>query len=112
MVKAVKLPAFWNEESELWFTQAKALFRTKYVTTEVNKFNNVVAQLDTRTAALASDIIKTNPREDENPAKLKKRILEALSFSTNKKADRLIAMNSFGDKIPSQGLKGNAEIGS
>ena len=105
----MKLPAFWTEESELWFTQAEALFRTKNVNTEVNKFNNVVAQLDTRTVPVTSS---TDPREDENPAKLKKRILEALSFSTNKKADRLIAMNGFGDKIPSQGLKGNAEIGS
>ena len=56
------------------------MFRTKNVTTEVSKFNNVVAQLEAITAALASDIIKTNPREDNNPyTKLKKRILEALS---------------------------------
>ena len=72
----MKLPAFWTEESELWFAQAKAQFGTKNVTTEVHKFNNVVVQLDTKTAALASDIIKADPREDNNPyVKLKKRIL-------------------------------------
>ena len=37
--------------------------------------------------------------------KLKKKILEALSLSCNEKADKLLDLNSFGDKIPSQGLK-------
>ena len=69
----------------------------------MNKLNNVVVQLDAKTAALASDIIKADPREEDNPyAKLKKRILEALSLSCNKKADKLLDLNGSGDKIPSQ----------
>ena len=53
---------------------------------------------------LASDILKTVPQEDGTPyTKLKGRILEALSLSTNEKADKL--MIGFGDKIPSQGLQ-------
>ena len=105
-IKAVKLPVFWTEEPEIWFSQAEANFRSKGVTTEVSKFNNVVAHLDATTAALASDIIKAVPREENNPyAKLKKRILEALSLSCNEKADRLLDLNGFGDKIPSQGLQ-------
>ena len=72
----------------------------------MQKFNLVAAQLDSSTAALASDILKTVPEEDGTPyTKLKGRILEALSLSTNEKADKLIAMNGFGDKIPSQGLQ-------
>ena len=102
-VKAVKLPVFWTEEPEIWFSQAEANFRSKNVTTEVSKFNNVVAHLDAQTAALASDIVKADPREEDNPyAKLKKRILEALSLSCNKKADKLLDLNGSGDKIRSQ----------
>ena len=103
---AVKLANFWPEEADLWFSRAEASFQIGNVTTEVSKFSNVVAHLDSSTAALAGDIVKTVPREDENPyTKLKTRILEALSLSTNEKADKLIAMSGFGDKIPSQGLQ-------
>ena len=102
----VKLATFWPEEADLWFSRAEASFQVGNVTTEVSKFSNVVTHLDSSTAALAGDIIKTVPREDENPyTKLKTRILEALSLSTNEKADKLIAMSGFGDKIPSQGLQ-------
>ena len=102
----VKLPAFYTGEPEIWFSQSEARFRAGNVTTEVQKFNLVAAQLDESTAVLASDILKTVPQEDGTPyTKLKGRILEALSLSTNEKADKLIAMNGFGDKIPSQGLQ-------
>ena len=102
----VKLATFWPEEADLWFSRAEASFHTENVTTEVSKFSNVIAHLDSSTAGLAGDIIKTVPREDENPyTKLKTRILEALSLSTDEKADKLIAMSGFGDKNPSQGLQ-------
>ena len=105
-VKAVKLAMFWMEEPEIWFSRAEASFRSLDVTSEVSKFSNVVAHLDAQTAALASDIVKADPREENNPyTELKRRILEALSLSCNEKADKLLDLNGFGDKIPSQGLQ-------
>ena len=105
-VTRVKLPAFWTEECELWFSNVEATFRTVNITTEVNKFNQVVAQLDATTAAFASDIIRAEQKEEDQPyAKLKKRILEVLSLSCNEKADKLLDLNGFGDKTPSQGLQ-------
>ena len=58
----VKLPSFYSGEPELWFSQCEARFRAGNVTTEVQKFNLVAAQLDESTAVLASDILKTVPR--------------------------------------------------
>ena len=102
----VKLPAFYTGEPEIWFSQVESRFRAGNVTTEEQKFNLVAAQLDESRAVLASDILQTVPQEDGTPyTKLKGRILEALSLSTNEKADKLLAMNGFGDKIPSQGLQ-------
>ncbi len=102
----MKLPTFWPAEPEIWFSQSEANFRSKDVTTEVDKFNNVVTHLDATTAALASDIIKAVPIEENEPyAKLKRRIMEALSLSCNEKADKLLDLNGFGDRIPSHGLQ-------
>ena len=105
-VTRVKLPAFWTEQCELWFSNVEATFRSVNMTTEMSKYNQVVAQLDETTAAFASDIIKADQKEEDKPYdKLKKRILEALSLSVNEKADKLLDLNGFGDKIPSQGLQ-------
>ena len=105
-VTRVKLPAFWTEQCELWFSNVEATFRSVNITTEMSKYNQVVAQLDETTAAFASDIIKADQKEEDKPYdKLKKRILEALSLSVNEKADKLLDLNGFGDKIPSQGLQ-------
>ena len=98
-VTRVKLPAFWTEECDLWFLNVKAQFRTMNVTTEVNKFNQLVAQLDATTAAFASDIIRAQHGERDQPySKLKKRILEVLSLSSDEKADKLLDFNGFGTR--------------
>ena len=61
--------------------------------------------MDATTAASASDIIRAEQKEEDQPyAKLKKRILEVLSLSCNEKADKLLDLNGFGDKT-SQGLQ-------
>ena len=105
-VTRVKLPAFWTEQCELWFSNVEATFRSVNITTEMSKYNQVVAQLDETTAAFASDIIKADQKEEDKPYdKLKKRILEVLSLSVNEKADKLLDLKGFGDKIPSQGLQ-------
>ncbi len=102
----VKLPVFWTEECDLWFSKVEATFREMNVTSEMSKYNQVVAQLDETTAAFASDILKADQKEEDRPYdKLKKRILEVLSLSVNEKADKLLDLNGFGDKIPSQGLQ-------
>ena len=105
-VTRVKLPAFWTEECDLWFSNVEATFRTVNVTTEVHKFNQVVAQLDATTAAFARNIIEAEQKEEDQPyTRLKSRILEVLSLSCNEKADKLLDLNGFGDKTPSQGLQ-------
>ncbi len=105
-IAKAKLPAFWTEECELWFINVEAQFRVMNITTEVSKFNQVVAQLDSTTASFAGEILRAELKEEERPyAKLKARILEVLSLSCNEKADKLLDMNGFGDKTPSQGLQ-------
>ena len=105
-VTRVKLPAFWAAECELWFVKVEASFRTVNITSEMDKFNQVVAQFDSTTAAFATDIIRADQKEEDQPyTKLKQRILEVLSLSCNEKADKLLDLNGFGDKTPSQGLQ-------
>ena len=105
-VNKVKLPAFWATECELWFLNVEASFRLVNITSEMSKFTQVVAQLDSTTAAFATDIIRADQKEEDQPyTKLKQRILEALSLSCNEKADKLLDLNGFGDKTPSQGLQ-------
>ena len=105
-VTRVKLPAFWAAECELWFSNVEATFRIVNITSEIDKFTQVVAQLDATTANFANDIIRAVQTEEDQPyTKLKKRILEVLSLSCNEKADKLLDLNGFGDKTPCQGLQ-------
>ena len=63
----VKLPVFWTEECDLWFSKVEATFRSMKVTTEMSKYNQVVAQLDKTTAAFARAIIKIDQKEEDKP---------------------------------------------
>ena len=69
---SVKLPPFWPEDTDLWFAQAEAQFTIKNITAEKTKYAYFVTMHDSKTSALARDILK-NPREkDKNPEVLTK----------------------------------------
>ena len=70
---ALKLPAFWTSQPEVWFAQAEAKFNLRKIDTDETKYYYVVAALDQSTAARLIDLI-SNPPDKEKYSTLKTRL--------------------------------------
>jgi hypothetical protein len=60
---AVRLPPFWPERPDVWFSQADAQFSLAGITNETTKFHHVISQLDQRYAEEVDDLITSPPSE-------------------------------------------------
>lgn len=101
---AVKLPPFWAERPNLWFSQVDSQFAIAGITSDNTKFNYVVAQLDTRYAAEVEDII-INPPSTDRYLHLRSKLIERLSISEEQRVRQLINEEELGDRKPSQFLR-------
>ena len=61
---AVKLPEFWPEDVNIWFTQCDTQFRISKITTEQTKFDYVIQKLDRDTVKRVRDLIANPPETD------------------------------------------------
>jgi hypothetical protein len=55
---AVRLPPFWPEQPNVWFSQADAQFSLAGITNETTKFHHVISQLDQRYAEEVDDLME------------------------------------------------------
>jgi cleavage and polyadenylation specificity factor subunit 1 len=98
---AVKPPPFWKSNPTLWFVRLEANFSLANITSEITKFNHVVAAVDADVLTSVSDLIVEPPTE--NPYKeLKKRLIESHSESEASKIRTLLQGLELGDQRPSQ----------
>ena len=58
---AVKLPPFWPESINAWFSQVEAQFRIKKVVTEQTKFDYVVQALSQTEVVKVLDLVQSPP---------------------------------------------------
>ena len=63
---ALKLPAFWPENAEVWFAQAEAQFAIKAISVSKTKFYYAVASLPQEVATQILDLIRAPPAGDLN----------------------------------------------
>ena len=64
---AVKLPAFWLEDPELWFAQVECVFKNRQprITQEATKYNYVCEVLPSRVIAKVRHVILSETPEVE-----------------------------------------------
>lgn len=98
---AVKVPPFWAERPEIWFAQVEAQFGIAGITTDITKFNTVVAAIESNVLAQISDAI-LQPPETEKYEHLKKCIIERFCDSEQKKIQKLLSDIDLGDRRPTQ----------
>ncbi|XP_033231558.1 uncharacterized protein LOC117182579 [Belonocnema kinseyi] len=101
---AVRLPAFWPDDPEMWFVQIEQQFLLAGITSEDTKFSYVAGHLEPKYAAEVRDIL-TNPPSQNRYVKLKTELIKRLSESQENKVKRLLEHEEIGDRKPSQILR-------
>ena len=93
---AVKLPAFWPKDAELWFVQTESQFVLKNVTQSLMKYHYVVAALDQETASRCRDILRSPPSASPYE-RLKECLLGAFEKTEYERASQLLNLPALGD---------------
>lgn len=103
---SIKLPPFWTTRPEVWFRQVEAQFATRSppITTDLTKFNHVVAALDNVTAGEVEAIILSPPMDDKYNA-LKTALISAFGRTQASKDMELLSLSGLGDRKPSSLLR-------
>ncbi|KAJ3661784.1 hypothetical protein Zmor_006168 [Zophobas morio] len=103
---AFSLPAFWDNQPELWFAMAEArfsTFQTKIVKKET-KYNHVLIALPPYIAAEVTDQIVT-PDPDLPYTRLKQAIIARTSLTETQRLKQLLSCQELGSRKPTQLLR-------
>ena len=100
---SLKLPAFWNEQPELWFSQIEAQFQLYQIKADKDKYFLVISALKEESLKAISDILK-NPQQGSYNV-IKKALIERFSCTEDLKFRKLFNGMELGDKLPSQLLR-------
>lgn len=100
----IRIPPFWPEEPEIWFSQIEGQFQIAGITSDLTKFHYVIGQLDRQFSCEVKDIIMYPPAGDKYE-KLKTELIKRLSASNEKKVQQLLMHEELGDRKPSQFLR-------
>ena len=76
---ALKLPPFWPESLEVWFTQAEAQFNIKGMSSSTTKFYHCVASTSQEVASQMLDLIRAPPASEPYEV-LKARLVKTYSL--------------------------------
>ena len=99
----LKLPEFWGDQPETWFSQVEAVFWRYRVTTEERRYYLVVCHLPRQVAARVTDALK-NPHLTKPYTSLKEHLISAFSVSQYQKDLDLVKYVPGKDERPSQVL--------
>lgn len=100
----LKLPPFWKENPNLWFSQIEIAFDIARISSDQTKFRYTIINLDQTVLPFISDIIN-NPPETEKYETLKNRIISSFDESNESKLRKLLRGNEILDEKPSNFLQ-------
>ena len=101
---ALKLPPFWQNEPELWFTQIESRFNTRGIKADQTKYDYVICALDNDASREVKAQILHPPTEGKYDA-IKLALTAAFGRSQAEKDAELLAMTDLGDRKPSSHLR-------
>lgn len=104
MAVSIKIPPFWPDDAEVWLAQIEAQFKARNISNSNTKFYQVVSALTPEVACQVRDVILQpdvqNPYEN-----LRDEILKRLTDTKEQKFQKLLQMDSIGDRKPTQLLR-------
>lgn len=101
---SLRLPEFWPEDPELWFTRVEAQFALRNISSDETKFNYVIATLDNNAASEVKSIL-INPPSHQKYSTIKSALLTAFGKSQLQKDAELLSISGLGDRKPTALLR-------
>lgn len=101
---SVKVPPFWKNNPQIWFTQLESQFVNAGITADKTKYHTVVGNIETEILSQVSDII-ISPPSDSAYDVLKNRLISVYADSEERKIKKLLQELDLGDKRPSALLR-------
>lgn len=101
---ALRVPPFWKQNIQLWFSQVEAAFQLSGITNDDTKYASLVSSIDSESLNYVSDLIYTPPQQDKYDT-LKRRLLSEFAESDGKRLKKLLNELQLGDSKPSTLLR-------
>ena len=96
---AVKLPPFWPDNIDAWFSQVESQFRIKGVTTQQTKFDYVVQAMSQSEVVKVLDLVRNLP--NTNPySTLKDNLTSLFAMTEYARYEAFINLPMSGDMLP------------
>ena len=100
-VTMIKLPQFYSNDPELWFTQIDKLLHVNRITSDLSKYYTVITSLDPETLHQIADVPK-NPPEKDKYEKLKRELIARFGENKERQLLKLVTGIDLSNKRPSQ----------
>lgn len=101
----MRLPGFWKQEPELWFTHIEALFHTYGLHSDEERYYTVLAALETpEVLSQVADIVRSPPKENKY-LYFKNQLISRFSASQERQLDTLLTKLSLANKKPTELLR-------
>ena len=98
---AIKLPTFWTEQPDIWFTPAESQFQIRNISADETNYYHVVAALD-QIAAKHIITILSNPPEENKHGTLNDILINTYGLCEAERASQLLHLPGLGDSKPSE----------
>jgi hypothetical protein len=105
----LSLPAFWSANASGWFAHVESRFRTRRIFDEWDRFDLIVAALDSDTILSVHHLV-TSPPEDEPYTALKEGLLHNHQLTDYQRIEKLFAVETLGSRKPTQLLSQMMEL--
>lgn len=100
----LKLPVFWPQDPEVWFTMVEAQFATRGLTGDGTKYSYLVSSLTPETASEVRDLLIAPPENDKY-ATLKQAIIQKTTASAETRLKQLLMAEELDGRKPTQLLR-------
>ncbi|XP_076660087.1 uncharacterized protein LOC143363376 [Halictus rubicundus] len=100
----LKVPPFWPQKPALWFRHVESQFAVGRIISDQEKYDLVVARLDTHSIEEVEEIILNPPPVDRYET-LKAELVRRLTDSDTTRIRKLLETEEIGDRTPTQFLR-------
>lgn len=100
-ISNVRLPGFWRNSPQQWFTHAEAIFHNQRVNSDLSRVNHLLAALDEDGIRTVSDLLGL----DVQYSAIKSRLVSAYAVPQATRFRSIVQPGGMGDRRPSQLLQ-------